>query len=137
MKVCIERKEYTDKQVTGFLFVYDNNGELLLKLDTLELAWRDNQRRISCIPEGEYEVIEHVSPKFGNCFWIQDVPNRSEILIHRGNYHTDILGCVLVGLDSRDINGDGYKDVVSSRKAMGKLLDVLPSKFNIVIEDAS
>jgi hypothetical protein len=135
MKVCLERYIYGDEQVTGRLFVYDDSGKLLLSLDTLELAWKDNKRRVSCIPEGEYKVIKHVSPKFGECIWFQDVPNRSEILAHRGNYHTDILGCVLLGLYSKDINNDGLKDVVSSVRAMRKLLKVVPSEFTITIEN--
>tara|TARA_R110000822_G_scaffold301424_1_gene425245 strand:- start:76 stop:504 length:429 start_codon:yes stop_codon:yes gene_type:complete len=134
-KVCLERYVYEDKQTTGKLFIYDEKGNLDLVLDTLELAWKDNQRRISCIPEGTYKVIEHISQKFGNCFWIQNVPNRSEVLIHQGNYHTDILGCILVGLSSKDINNDGYKDVISSKKAMNRLLNSLPNDFELIIED--
>ena len=47
----------------------------------------------------------------------------------------DILGCVLAGLDLKDINKDGYKDVTSSVKAMKKLLKVVPQEFNLTIED--
>jgi hypothetical protein len=135
MKVCLERYDYEDKQTTGKLFVYSEGGELELSLFTLELPWKDNKRRVSCIPEGEYKVIKHISPKFGECLWIQDVPNRSEILVHRGNHHTQILGCVLAGLDLKDINKDGYKDVTSSVKAMKKLLKVVPQEFTLTIED--
>ena len=135
MKVCLEPYDYEDKQTTGKLFVYSESGELELSLFTLELPCKDNKRRVSCIPEGEYKVIKHISPKFGECLWIQDVPNRSEILVHRGNYHTQILGCVLAGLDLKDINKDGYKDVTSSVKAMKKLLKVVPQEFTLTIED--
>ena len=135
MKVCVERYNYGSKQVTGKLFVYDNEGNLRLNLHTLELPWKDNKRRVSCIPEGEYEVIKHRSPKFKNSFWIQDVPDRSEILIHAGNYYTQILGCILVGLDSRDINGDGETDVVSSRRAIERMYHHLPDRFILTIQD--
>ena len=47
----------------------------------------------------------------------------------------DILGCILVGLASKDINGDGYKDVTSSVKDMKKLLKVVPQEFTLTIED--
>lgn len=100
---------------------------------TLELPWRDNRRRISCIPKGEYRVTKHSSPKFGKSFWVREVPGRSEILIHAGNYYTDILGCILVGTGKMDINGDGNPDVTSSRLAMNKLYDILPDEFNLVI----
>lgn len=137
MKICLERYNYEDKQTTGKLFVYDDDNNLELSLFTLELPWKDNKRRVSCIPEGEYKVIKHISPKFGECLWVQDVPNRSEILVHRGNFHSQILGCVLAGLDLKDINKDGYKDVTSSVKAMKKLLKVVPSEFQLTIENCS
>lgn len=101
--------------------------------ETMELPWNDNQRRISCIIEGRYKVIAHDSPKFGDTFWIQDVPNRSEILIHPANFTRQLLGCVAPGLSHRDIDGDGIIDVASSRKAMDILLEVLPKKFELEI----
>lgn len=137
MKVCLERYVYGRKQTTGKLFVYDDKGNLLAHVYTLELPWLDNQRRVSCIPEGEYEVIKHHSPRFKKSFWVQDVPDRSEILIHKGNYYTDILGCILVGLGFKDINRDGLKDVTSSKKAVALLWDVLPTKFVLTIQNCS
>jgi hypothetical protein len=35
---------------------------------TLELPYKDNKRRVSCIPTGEYVVRPHMSPKFKKCF---------------------------------------------------------------------
>ena len=72
---------------------------------TLELPWRDNQPNISCIPAGEYETIIRKSPKFGIVYWLQNVPGRSYILIHSGNfggdkekgYKSHIYGCLLTG----------------------------------------
>ena len=136
MKVCLERHNYGSKQTTGKLFIYDDEGRLRLNLYTLELPWKNNKRRVSCIPEGEYKVIKHRSPKFKNSFWIKNVKGRSEILIHAGNFYTQILGCILVGLDSRDINNDGIKDVVSSRRAIERMYVHLPNEFTLSIEDA-
>jgi len=101
---------------------------------TLELPWKNNQRNKSCIPVGKYKCIRHTSPRFGDCFWLQDVPGRSEILIHRGNYYTDIRGCILPGERIQDINNDGHPDVVASRTAMLRLLAALPSSFVISVE---
>ena len=89
---------------------------------------------MSSIPLGKYIAKKHVSPKFGECLWLQDVEGRSEILVHAGNYHTQILGCILIGLDLADINGDGYLDVTSSRKAMRKLMSLLDDQDEIEIE---
>ena len=72
---------------------------------TLELPWRDNQQSISCIPAGEYDVKIRISPKYGRIYHVQNVPNRSYILIHSGNwagdtskgYKTHVNGCILLG----------------------------------------
>lgn len=67
---------------------------------TLEPRWKDNQRNISCIPPGEYEVEfmpRSWSGKYRNCFHVKDVPGRSQILIHAGNVPDHTRGCILIG----------------------------------------
>lgn len=64
---------------------------------TLELPWRNNERRVSCIPAGIYAAKALSSPKFGDTYWLQDVPNRSEILIHGAGTIDDLLGCIGLG----------------------------------------
>lgn len=130
----ISQYKDSDKQTIGTGYVFNERNGIKYTFCTLELPWKNNARRISCIPAGEYKVIKHVSPKFGECLWIQDVPERSEILIHSGNYVTEILGCVLAGKRHTDINADGLLDVTSSRKTMKELLDVVPNEFTVQIE---
>ena len=86
MKILIERYLSTDKQTIGNLYLLEDNSSLIESFYSLELPYRDNKRRISCIPEGNYIGFKHNSPKFGNTVWIKDVPKRSEILIHAGNF---------------------------------------------------
>jgi len=72
---------------------------------TLELPWRNNIRRYSCIPNGEYKCVIRKSPRFGLVYWVTEVPNRSYILLHSGNYagdtskgyKTSVEGCILLG----------------------------------------
>ena len=59
---------------------------------------------------------------YGECLWLPGVTGRSEILIHAGNYISDTLGCILVGDQFRDLDGDSLTDVTSSRQALGVLL---------------
>ena len=86
----------TDASTMGKLFL---NGEEFC--DTLELAWKDNQRSISCIPAGEYKVRLRLPRESATRDYIhllvQDVPNRSYILVHIGNTTSDTKGCILVG----------------------------------------
>lgn len=76
-------------------------GILLLNdrpfLSTLELPYKENQKQISCIPTGIYELHRHISPRFGETFIVQDVPNRENILFHWGNTVKDTQGCIIVG----------------------------------------
>lgn len=72
---------------------------------TLELPWRHNLHGLSCIPSGEYHVVMRGSDHFGPVYCLQDVPNRSGILMHAGNFAGDVqkgflshvLGCILLG----------------------------------------
>ncbi len=72
---------------------------------TLELPWKDNARRMSCIPKGTYSCKVRHSPRFGEIYHVIAVPNRSYILIHSGNFAGDVTrgfrthveGCILLG----------------------------------------
>ncbi len=135
MKVVIAR-EYEDKETRGLLLVFDGT-EIVFQCKTLELPDKGNAKKVSCIPEGVYEVVKALSPTKGKCFMINKVPNRDSILIHIGNYATgvkvDTLGCILPGMSFTDINKDGYLDVADSTGAMKKLLELLPDKFELNI----
>jgi len=133
----IINRYYGKNQTIGHLIYKD------FKCFTIELPWLNNQSRISCIPEGEYTVIKHVSPKFGSCLWIQNVPDRSEILMHVGNYagslnpatgKSDLLGCIAPGLLLADINNDDTLDISQSKPAMDRILSLVPETFKLKIQ---
>ena len=63
---------------------------------TMELPWRENARRLSCIPSGTYLVRWQRSPRLGMCYHLIDVPGRSSILIHAAN----LAGDILLGFDT-------------------------------------
>jgi len=121
------------KQTLGKLDVYNNN-EFIFSCYTLELPDKNNASNISCIPKGKYNVKPYHSDKYPNVYQIMNVENRSHILIHQGNYHTDIKGCIIVGSETKDINGDGLLDVVNSKNTLEKLKDVLNyNEFELLI----
>ncbi|RXM52933.1 hypothetical protein BOQ64_00520 [Chryseobacterium sp. CH25] len=68
---------------------------------TLELPWKDNLNNISCIPIGTYKGILRYDKKDGWRIQLDNVPNRTGVQIHMGNYTTQIEGCVLVGTDAK------------------------------------
>ncbi len=64
---------------------------------SLEDPWKDNERNVSCIPDGTYGCRMFDSPTHGMTFQVMDVPNRTYILFHRGNTHINTQGCILIG----------------------------------------
>lgn len=130
--ITITRTKHERVQTLGRAEVYID-GELVFDCHTLELPWLDNQRNISCIPVGEYHCKKRYSQRFENHFHILNVPNRSYILIHHGNYFRDTEGCILVGRTIADIDGDGYRDVTHSKQTMAKLNELLPDEFDVKI----
>jgi hypothetical protein len=132
MKALLKRFDYSDKQTLGSLVVYDE-GSIIFSCYTLELPDLKNAPQISCIPRGNYNVVPRNSPKFKDHLHITNVQNREYILIHGGNYYTQIRGCVLVGQTLTDINADGYKDVTSSKNTLKKILQLAPNGFELEI----
>lgn len=62
---------------------------------SIELAWRKNQRFISCIPEGRYELAKRFSARFGWHIVVEGVPGRSSILFHPANHaQVELKGCI-------------------------------------------
>ena len=135
MNVRLRRIYQNEHQTLGIMTLYDEHGFPFYEVRTLELCWKENQRRISCIPCGEYKVIKRYSEKYKDHFHILDVPNRDYILIHNANFVRQLKGCVAVGMSHTDIDGDGLRDVTSSKSTLKKLNKHLPDKFNLIIED--
>lgn len=117
-KLTLKRINSSSECVLGVLELDDKE---ICK--TLELPWRDNQKGISCIPAGEYKLSPYPSSRFGEVYIVNDVPNRTGILIHTGNTASDIEGCILVGDSYGKLNGK--RAVLNSRQAFNLLKEVL------------
>lgn len=102
---------------------------------TLERIWMNNERGVSCIPDGAYVCKRVDSPKFGDTFEVMDVPGRDEILFHWGNLVIHSHGCIILG-EEYGLLGN-QRGVLSSHRAfdefMGRLkgqdsfdLDIFP-----------
>lgn len=143
--VLIEiERNYEEKQTKGSASLFINNQEIY-KFKTLELPWLDNQRNISCIPEGEYKVVVRYSQKYKRHLHILDVNDRSFILIHWGNYagsinpktkRPDIRGCILTGDSYKDITGDGIDEILRSRSTFNTLMSHISDDDEITLQIA-
>jgi len=129
-KIKLFRTQEDDRQTLGSFILAG-----LLKISTLELPWKGNKKFISRIQEGIYIVKRRWSLKHGFHFIIKDVEGRTWILFHSGNYYKNTKGCILVGLGIKDINQDGFMDVIDSKKALKSMRFYLPKRFELEIVD--
>ena len=134
INLLLIRDDMTQDSTLGKLYV---DGEY--ECETLELPWLDNQKSISCIPEGKYNIRirsadESRSYKYNHLI-VNEVPNRSYILFHIGNNTSNSKGCILTG-QTRKKNFVGV-----SKKAHTSLMQNLTNKgersgnINLIIKN--
>lgn len=93
--------------------------------NTIELPWKDNQKLVSCIPEGRYELKTRYSRRFRNHFIVQGVKGRSLILIHPANDAArELRGCIApVTLHTGPGKGRNSKQALEFLK--GEIMDAI------------
>jgi len=106
------------------------NGEIWfgneLLCYSIELPWKNNVRRISCIPEGVYEIRLRFSKRFKEHLELVNVKGRDYILIHPGNDAVkDLLGCIapvmkLTGIGKGLLSKDALIRVLNRCKSIFK-----------------
>ena len=137
LSIIIDRYDEDDKRTLGNAGIWDGQ-KYLFKFVTLELPWKDNRRSVSRIPSGEYEAI--ATPRASNgryAILLMNVVDRSEIMLHIGNYTRDIRGCILPGRMFAHIDKDDITDVVDSGKTLGKIAGYFPvgERLTVLIRD--
>lgn len=96
---------------------------------TLELPWKNNQRMISCIPQGEYLCTPEPNHSKGFVWRVRDVPKRSGILIHSGNRASELRGCIAPGMKFEQEDWIGVKESRDAIATLSRLLNA--SSFNL------
>ena len=133
INLLLIRDTFSKESTVGELFI---NGERIC--DTLENPYLDNQRNISCIPEGEYPVRIRLPRESATRDYmhllVKDVKDRDYILFHIGNRTKDSRGCILTGKTR------GKNFVGLSRKAHKIMMDSLIKKektdnINLIIKN--
>lgn len=77
------------------------------RLYSLECPWRDNQKNVSCVPPGKYDLIPYESPKHGATWFLKndflEVGDgnavRSYCELHSANWARQLEGCIAFGLE--------------------------------------
>ena len=107
--------------ITRTYFPEGTNGKLecdgKLICNTIELPWKMNETKVSCIPEGKYFIRKRYSRKFQWHLEVLNVKNRSLILFHPANSALkELNGCIAT---VTKLSGPGLG--LMSRKAFDKL----------------
>ena len=132
INLLLIRNTFSKKSTIGELFL---NGERIC--DTLENPWQDNQRNISCIPEGVYPVRLRLPRESATRDYlhllVQEVPNRDFILVHRGNFPSQTQGCLLVGLGTeQDVV---HNSVLAMDLLIKEILHLGGENINLIIKN--
>lgn len=131
MKSATLNRYYQDDKVTLGVFKIDGIDDPIFW--TIENAWRDNERNVSCIPSGIYDCVPYSGTQYKDVYMVKNVPDRDAILIHQGNWVKNTQGCILPGLSAGYLKDE--KAVVSSTAALNKiktLLDYEPFILRII-----
>ena len=107
---------YRDTWTDGLIFI---KGIFLCR--SIELRWANNERNVSCVPEGVYPVAIIQHPKFGECLQINGVKGRTGILVHVANdAQKELRGCIAPVFS---LSGDGKGQY--SRLALNYIIENL------------
>jgi hypothetical protein len=88
---------------------------------TIELPWRENEKRVSCIPEGYYLLRKRYSRKFQWHIEVVAVKKRSSILLHpANNAMSELNGCIA---PVTQLSGPGLG--LESRRAFAKVKNLV------------
>ena len=93
---------------------------------TIELPWKENEKRVSCIPEGKYFISKRYSKKFQFHLEVLDVKNRSFILFHpANNAQKELNGCIapVTKLSGPGLGLDSRKAFIKLKNLVYKVLD--------------
>lgn len=125
MELVLERQYYTSG-TNGALYF---EGKEICK--TIELAWKNNQRRISCIPEGLYRVRKRLSQKFKWHIEVPNVKNRDLILFHPANNALKELNGCIAPVSELTGEGKGIRSQIAFERLKNILFPYLEKGFVI------
>ena len=105
------------------------NGEIFYNktryCSSIELPWLNNRQRMSCIPEGKYELLIRYSHKFKWHLQLKNVKDRNLILIHPANdARKELKGCI-APVSILESPGKGFKSRIALENLMGLVFPVL------------
>jgi Family of unknown function (DUF5675) len=118
-------------------FLEGTNGKLTcegkLICLTIELPWKNNEKKVSCVPEGKYTITKRYSKKYGWHLQLLNVKGRSLILIHPANNAIkELQGCI-APVTKFSGTGLGLMSTVAFNKLKALVYPVLERNEKVVL----
>ncbi len=122
----IYRIEQNEKGTISQNLILNKASEYDHICNNLELPYKSNSRNISCIQSGIYPFEKRIHQSRGRTIIISGVRERTNILVHIGNYLKDTQGCILPCMSTR-LNKEGKEYIgMHSKTAIDQLWGHLP-----------
>ena len=126
--VILQRAWADDRATMGILRIIGSKHDPIFTLENPARATNADSR----ILPGTYVCVPYASAAHPEAWHVQNVPERTSILIHSGNTEKDTLGCILVGLAAGTISD--VPRVNGSRDAMTLLKKLLGTEaFSLTV----
>lgn len=93
MKVRIKRAWSDERCTLGMLSIEGLTHDPFFTLENPARFTTKDAR----IPSGTYECEPYSGTKYKDVYIVKDVPGRTAILFHWGNFERDTEGCILIG----------------------------------------
>lgn len=93
MKVTIKRTQHLQNATIGIMTLEGFKTDAIYTLENPKRTTELDSR----IPAGNYNCKPYSGNKYKDVYIVENVPNRTAILIHWGNTEKDTLGCILIG----------------------------------------
>jgi hypothetical protein len=132
MNLTLNRTSSDDTCTRGLITLDDGT-----KIYSLELPWKNNEKDVSCVPPGVYNLIPYTSPKHDSTWYLENASlgvggsgaERSYCEIHSANWASQLEGCIALGLEDAPMynpqEGEVVPAVEQSALAINRIKNVL------------
>jgi Family of unknown function (DUF5675) len=128
--VKIKRNQHLPNATLGTLTISDVKTNTIYTLENPERKTDKDNR----IPAGTYNCKPYSGTKYKDVYIVENVPNRSAILLHWGNTEKDTLGCILLGNKMGSLEGEPA--ILGSKICYARFRSLIgPNEFTLIIED--
>lgn len=129
MNVRIKRNSHLKEATLGTLTIEGVKTDPIYTLENPKRATDKDSR----IPAGVYKCKPYSGTKYRDVYIVLDVPNRSAILLHWGNFERDTEGCVLLG---NKFTLKPEPAVLESKRCFERFRSLIgKNEFTLTIED--